>query len=121
MLVASEEEAPAPAAKPASSSKKIKIMVVDDSPTIRKVLERIFSTDPEVEVVASIGLPSQVEAAIEQHRPDVITLDIHLPEMNGVDLLKKYFPRFQVPTVMISSISVEEGPLVLNALGGRRC
>lgn len=97
-------------------SKKVKVMIVDDSPTIRKVLEKIFSSDSEIEVVASVGLPSEVESAISNTKPDVITLDIHLPEMNGVDLLKKYLRKFPVPTIMISSISMEEGPLVLNAL-----
>ncbi len=108
-LFISQEETPA-------LSKKVKVLIVDDSPTIRKILEKIFSSDPEVEVVASVGLPSEVEAAIVSQKPDVITLDIHLPEMNGVDLLKKYLRRYPIPTIMISSISMEEGPLVLNAL-----
>jgi two-component system chemotaxis response regulator CheB len=95
---------------------KIKVLVVDDSPTIRKFLEKILSSDSEIEVVASVGLPSEVEASIEKFKPNVITLDIHLPEMNGVDLLKKYLKKFPIPTIMISSISLEEGPLVLNAL-----
>lgn len=116
------ERAPAPssAAVPekvsAAPAGKIKVLIVDDSPTIRKILEKIFALDPELEVVASVGLPSQVEAAIEKHRPHVVTLDIHMPEMNGVELLQRYMPKYRVPTVMISSISVEEGPLVLSAL-----
>jgi two-component system chemotaxis response regulator CheB len=97
-------------------AKIVKILIVDDSPTIRKVLEKIFTSDPDVNVVGSVGLPSEVEAAIEKTKPDVITLDIHLPEMNGVDLLKKYLGKYPIPTIMISSISMEEGPLVLNAL-----
>lgn len=116
------EPAPAPAVAAApvpayvAEKRKIRALIVDDSPTICKILEKILSSDPEIEVMAAVGLPSQVEAAIQKHRPDVITLDIHLPEMNGVELLKKYLPRYRVPTVMISSISMEEGPLVLNAL-----
>lgn len=94
----------------------IRVLIVDDSPTIRRILEKIFAGDPEMVVVGSVGLPSEVAAAIEKGRPDVITLDIHLPEMNGVELLKQYLPRYPIPTVMISSISAEEGPLVLNAL-----
>lgn len=106
---------PAPVSRPPRTG-KIRVLVVDDSSTIRKILEKILRSDPEIEVVASVGLPSEAEAAIQKFRPDVITLDIHMPEMNGVELLKRYMPKFPIPTVMISSISMEEGPLVLNAL-----
>lgn len=123
MLVSVEGAVVAPAA-PASAAAlvrpkvltKPKVLIVDDSPTIRKILEKILGSSPELEVVGSVGLPSEVEGAIERLHPDVITLDIHLPEMNGVELLKRYLPKYRIPTVMISSISVEEGPLVLNAL-----
>ncbi len=94
----------------------IKILIVDDSKTIRDLLSKIFSSDAELEVVATADRPSQVEELIQKHKPDVITLDIHMPEMDGVTLLKKIFPKYRIPTVMISSISMEEGPMVLNAL-----
>ncbi len=91
-------------------------MIVDDSSTIRKLLSEILSKDPQFEVVAEAEKPSQVEALIAAKKPDVITLDIHMPEMDGVTLLKKIHPKFKIPTVMISSISREEGPQVLQAL-----
>jgi two-component system chemotaxis response regulator CheB len=97
-------------------SRKRKILIVDDSVTIRKLLRQIFSRDPELEVVAEAGLPSQVEGLIKTHRPDVITLDIGLPEMNGVELLQKYLPAYSIPTVMISALSQSESPLVLKSL-----
>lgn len=99
-----------------AKKEKVKILIVDDSKTIRQLLTKIFSRDADLEVVAEAELPSQVEGLIEKFRPDVITLDIHMPEMDGITLLKNYLPKYKIPTVMISSISLEEGPLVLSAL-----
>lgn len=97
--------------------KKIKVLVVDDSKTIRNILSKIFSSDPEFIVCAMAEKPSEVEALINQHKPDVITLDIHMPEMDGVTLLKTIIaPKYHIPVVMISSISMAEGPMVLDAL-----
>lgn len=95
---------------------KHKILIVDDSKTIRNILAKIFTSDPGLEVCAMAEKPSEVEALILKHKPDVITLDIHMPEMDGVALLKLIAPKFNIPTVMISSISMAEGPLVLEAL-----
>lgn len=95
---------------------KVRVMIVDDSKTIRDLLEKIFLRDPTFEVIASISHPKEVEDSIKKLRPDVITLDIHMPEMNGVELLRKIFPVYKIPTVMISSISPEDGTFVLDAL-----
>lgn len=95
---------------------KLRVLIIDDSPLISTILSNILSSDPEIEVVGTVGLPSQVDAAIRNYQPDVITLDLHLPEMTGVELLAQYLPKYNVPTVIISSISPDEGPMVLNAL-----
>lgn len=97
-------------------NKKIKVLIVDDSKTIRNILAKIFLSDPQFEVCGMAERPSEVEALILAAQPDVITLDIHMPEMDGVTLLKKIAPKFKIPCVMISSISMAEGPLVLEAL-----
>ncbi|MBL7543386.1 MAG: chemotaxis-specific protein-glutamate methyltransferase CheB [Bdellovibrionaceae bacterium] len=98
------------------TTKKIKVLIVDDSATIRKVLVKILSKDPLFVVVAEAEKPSQVENLIKKFKPDLITLDIHMPEMDGVTLLKNIHPVYHIPTVMISSISKEDGPQVLQAL-----
>jgi two-component system chemotaxis response regulator CheB len=104
-------------AEKSAKATKFKVLVVDDSKTIRTILSKIFSSDPMFEVCAMAEKPSEVEALILKHRPDVITLDIHMPEMDGVTLLKTIItPKFHIPTVMISSISMAEGPMVLDAL-----
>ena len=95
---------------------KTKVLIVDDSKTIRSLLDKIFKLDPNIEVIGSIENPLEVETFLQNHKPDVITLDIHMPYLNGVELLKKIMPKYPIPTVMISSISMEEGPMVLSAL-----
>lgn len=107
---------PTPESSGVKATGRIKVLIIDDSPLIASILSNIFRSDPSFEVVGTVGLPSQVDAAIRNYRPDVITLDLHLPEMNGVDLLNQYLPKYQIPTVIVSSVSPDEGPLVVNAL-----
>ncbi len=107
---------PAVATATTKTQGKKKVLIVDDSPTIRQLLEKIISADPELEVIGKAERPSEVEDLIRKHKPDVITLDIHMPEMDGITLLKKIHPRYKIPTVMITSVSREEGPQVLQAL-----
>jgi two-component system chemotaxis response regulator CheB len=95
---------------------KIRVLIVDDSKTIRMLLKNILGQSLDIEIVGDTGDPTEVLGMIEQCRPDVITLDIHMPKMDGLTLLKKYIPAHPIPTVMITSISMEEGPTVLNAL-----
>lgn len=98
------------------SPEKARVLIVDDSKTIRNLLASILKEDPEIEVVALADRPSQVEELIKLHRPNVITMDINMPEMDGVTLFKQLFPRYKIPTIMISSLAPEEGPEVLSAL-----
>jgi two-component system, chemotaxis family, protein-glutamate methylesterase/glutaminase len=98
------------------ASRKTRVLIVDDSKTIRVVLEKIFSTDPNIQVVGSLGDPREVEKFLSQNKVDVMTLDIHMPELSGLDVLKMLMPKFKIPTIMISSISKDEGPQVLQAL-----
>ncbi len=102
--------------KLASTLKEVKVLIVDDSKTIRNLLKKVFQSAEGINVVATAEKPSEVEALINEHKPDVITLDIHMPEMTGVDLLKIIGPKYNIPTIMVTSISIEEGPLVLEAL-----
>jgi chemotaxis protein methyltransferase CheR len=96
--------------------RKLKVLVVDDSVTMCQILEKVISSDPALEVVAMTGKPSEVETLIKKHKPDVMTFDINMPEMTGVDLVKKLHPVYKIPTIMISSLSSEDGPLVMQAL-----
>lgn len=95
---------------------KTKVMVVDDSKTILSLLNSVLKTDSSIEVCALVEDPLKVEEFIKVHNPDVLTLDIHMPGINGVELFKKIYPKYNIPTIMISSLSINEGPLVLEAL-----
>lgn len=97
-------------------SRKTRVLVVDDSETIRKLLAQVFSADPLIECVGTVANPLNAMAAIEKLQPDVITLDIHMPQMDGVTLLKKILADKLLPVVMISALSREEGGAVLDAL-----
>jgi two-component system chemotaxis response regulator CheB len=99
-----------------NSTAPIKLLIVDDSKTIRTLLRGIFSKCPQIEIVADTGNPLEVISLIDKYKPDVITLDIHMPGKDGITLLKEYIHTYPIPTVMISSISMEEGPAVLTAL-----
>jgi two-component system, chemotaxis family, protein-glutamate methylesterase/glutaminase len=104
-------------AKPAPEpERKMRVLVVDDSSTIRGLLKRIINASPLLEVVAEVDRPSLVEGMIRQHKPDVVTLDINMPEMSGVELLRKLLAKDFIPAVMISSLSIDEGKEVLDAL-----
>jgi two-component system chemotaxis response regulator CheB len=100
----------------ATQNKKVGVLVVDDSKTMRDLLKKIIESDPELECLGVAELPSQVEALIEKHKPQVVTLDINMPEMDGVTLLEKLLPKYNLPTLMISAVSLEEGHQVLKAL-----
>lgn len=99
-----------------SNRKKTRVLIVDDSKVIREMLRRMIEEDGSFEVVGVADRPSVVAEMIERLMPDVITLDIEMPEMSGVELLKDIMPRYAIPTVMISAIGVEEGTLVIQAL-----
>lgn len=84
--------------------RKIKVLVVDDSIVFRGLLVKGLSADPGIEVVAEAGDPFEAKEAIEKYRPDVMTLDIEMPKMNGIDFLKKLMPQYPMPVVMLSGL-----------------
>lgn len=96
--------------------KPVRVLIVDDSKTIRTLIKKIISVQGQIEVVGETGDPLKVMQLISEFRPDVITLDIHMPGKDGVTLLKEYIAQHPIPTIMITSVSREEGPMVLNAL-----
>ncbi len=100
----------------AQPPKKKRVLIVDDSQTIQKLLTKIIEGSTNLEIHGVANCPSEAKKIIEESAPDLITLDIHMPEMNGVEFLKTYLRFKRIPTMMISSVSISEGPLVMDAL-----
>lgn len=85
--------------------RKIRVLVVEDSLVFRELLVKNLNKDPAIEVVATANDPFEARDAIIAHRPDVMTLDIELPRMSGIEFLRKLMPQYPLPAVVISSMS----------------
>lgn len=83
----------------------IRVLVVEDSMVFRELLVQNLNQDPAINVVATAKDPFEARDAIIQHKPDVMTLDIELPKMNGIEFLQKLMPQYPLPVVVISALS----------------
>ena len=83
----------------------IKVLVVEDSIVFRELLVQNLSRDPAIKVVATAKDPFEARDLILVHHPDVMTLDVELPRMNGIEFLRKLIPQYPLPVVVISSLS----------------
>ena len=95
---------------------KIRVLVVDDSAVVRQTLSRLLSLDPEIEVIATAGDPFVAADRIAEQVPDVITLDIEMPRMDGLTFLKKLMAQHPIPVVICSSLAEEGAQSTLQAL-----
>ncbi len=83
----------------------IRVLVVDDSMMFRNMLVQGLNADPNIEVVAEAEDAYAARDAIIKYKPDVMTLDVELPRMSGIEFLKKLMPQYPLPVVMISSLN----------------
>ncbi|MDX3926405.1 MAG: protein-glutamate O-methylesterase CheB [Shinella sp.] len=93
-----------------------RVLVVDDSPTMRGLITAVLSADPHVEVVGQAGDAMQARNAIKQLNPDVVTLDIEMPEMNGLEFLDKIMRLRPMPVIMVSTLTHRGAEATLAAL-----
>ena len=98
------------------SKQNIKVIIVDDSALIRALLQELLSADSRIDVVATAKDAYEARQLIKTHNPDVITLDIEMPKMNGIDFLEKIMRLRPMPVVMISTLTQEGAPSTLRAL-----
>jgi len=96
--------------------KKIRVLIVDDSAVVRQTLREILSSDRKIEVMATASDPIIAADKIQKEVPDVITLDVEMPRMDGITFLKKIMTQHPIPVVMCSSLTEEGCETTLRAL-----
>jgi two-component system, chemotaxis family, protein-glutamate methylesterase/glutaminase len=96
--------------------KSIKVLVIDDSALVRQTLSDIINSDEQLEVIGVAADPFFAAQKIKSHIPDVITLDVEMPRMDGLTFLKTLMAQYPIPVVIISSLTQHGSNLALRAL-----
>lgn len=98
------------------SVEKVRVLVVDDSAFMRKILSDIITSDGRCEVIAKASNGIEALKLIKELKPDVITADVEMPKMNGIELLRELYKDHKVPAIMVSSITEEGAKVTVEAL-----
>ena len=96
--------------------KRVRVLIVDDSATVRQTLADILAADPEIEVLGIASDPFVAASRIRDEVPDVITLDVEMPRMDGITFLRKLMAQHPIPVVMCSSLVEAGSETLLQAL-----
>ncbi len=99
-----------------SSARKIKVLIIDDSALIRSVLKEVINSQPDMEAIGAASNPLQAREMIKTFNPDVLTLDVEMPEMDGLTFLDKLMRLRPTPVLMISSLTQQGSEVALRAL-----
>jgi two-component system, chemotaxis family, protein-glutamate methylesterase/glutaminase len=94
----------------------VRVLVVDDSAVVRQIFSRELARDPELEVVGTAPDPYVARDLIVQKKPDVLTLDLEMPRMDGITFLRKLMHYYPLPVVVVSSLTPAGGELAMEAL-----
>lgn len=97
-------------------SDKVKVLIVDDSAIVRQTLAQIIDSDPLLEVMGTASDPYFAAKKIAEEVPDVITLDVEMPRMDGLTFLKKIMSQHPIPVVIISSLTAQGTETGMKAL-----
>src|SRR5271156_2638210 len=98
------------------NGRRVRVLIVDDSAIVRKALTDIVGSHPELEVVGAAPDPFVARDKILSLKPDVLTLDIEMPRMDGVTFLKKLMHHHPMPVIVISSLGTASSRAALDAL-----
>lgn len=96
--------------------KPVRVLIVDDSALVRKILSEELARDPDIEVVGTATDPYVARDKIVQLKPDVVTLDVEMPRMDGLTFLRKLMKHYPLPVIVVSSLTKKGGDLALEAL-----
>src|SRR3984885_3345314 len=99
-----------------STEPKIKVLCVDDSALVRSLMTEIIRSQPDMEVCATAPDPLVARDLIKQHNPDVLTLDVEMPRMDGLDFLEKLMRLRPMPVLMVSSLTERGSEITMRAL-----
>ncbi|RCK80138.1 MAG: Chemotaxis response regulator protein-glutamate methylesterase CheB [Candidatus Ozemobacter sibiricus] len=99
-----------------SESRKIRVFVVDDSAFMRTALERMFKEDPEIEIIGSAANGKEALEKLSRLKPDVVTMDVEMPVMDGLHALKEIMRTNPLPVIMVSSLTQQGARVTLDAL-----
>ncbi|MBW2109017.1 MAG: response regulator, partial [Deltaproteobacteria bacterium] len=94
----------------------IKVLIVDDSAIVRKIFTEELSKEPDMEVIGTAPDPYVARDKIVKLQPDVVTLDIEMPRMDGITFLKKLMKYHPIPVIIVSSLTPKGGKLALEAM-----
>jgi len=97
-------------------AKPIRVLIIDDSATVRQALVEVLESDPDIEVMGVASDPFVAAQRIAREVPDVITLDVEMPRMDGITFLRKLMSQHPIPVVMCSSLTEEGSETLLQAL-----
>ncbi|MBB6124302.1 protein-glutamate methylesterase/protein-glutamine glutaminase [Sphingobium subterraneum] len=96
--------------------RRVRTLIVDDSPSMRAVLRTILSSDPDIEVVGVAAEPAKARQMIKDLNPDVLTLDVEMPGMNGIEFLEKIMRLRPMPVVMCSTLTARGADITIEAM-----
>jgi two-component system, chemotaxis family, protein-glutamate methylesterase/glutaminase len=103
------------------AGRRIRVLVVDDSAVVRNVFQQELARDPQIEVVGTAPDPFAARDMILEKQPDVITLDVEMPRMDGITFLHKIMRYRPTPVIVVSSLTPSGGALALEALAAGAC
>src|SRR5581483_6491564 len=96
--------------------KKVRVLIVDDSAAVRQTLTSILESDPDISVIGTASDPFVAARRLQDQVPDVITLDVEMPRMDGITFLRKLMTQHPVPVVMCSSLTEAGSETLMQAL-----
>ncbi len=98
------------------AEKKIRVLIVDDSASVRQALAKVLTEEGDIEIMAAAGDPFMAAKKLQEDVPDVITLDVEMPKMDGITFLRKLMSQHPIPVVMCSSLTESGSETLMQAM-----